>query len=351
MLVTYYLQAVLALLYAISNIKALTTPKPLSRLRLSFQHSSRTFLESSIIYSAAMLIAALVSLHRGLVDPTMTRSTFSLYATTLASLVCLLSTVLAHVCIQGNLHRTNWVFWRTVVLTLLATVVSIISLFMFAGPGYDRYTEKEKDDNAESRKNILWEAYCEGESWVVLQYGALVQIAILGLVAILCVSHFASRFLTAHRRRRNTTSGRQHSRASTRIIDGTWFMYTVACLSILGSWGPLLLFTYVVYQFNTASGPSPDQNEWTFGQVLALATWVPVLVDFAYVYIEGPQEAYTGQMAEPFIAATNPETPEPGASSGETHAFLGTQTEEHGVKGTVTGRQENIEQGLRMSTV
>ena len=66
-----------------------------------------------------------------------------------------------------------------------------------------------------------------------------------------------------------------------------------------------------------------SETEWTFGQVLSLATWAPVVIEFVHVYIKGPEKALTERMSPPFVATpiqvreTNATTLEEGHSPEE----------------------------------
>lgn len=57
------------------------------------------------------------------------------------------------------------------------------------------------------------------------------------------------------------------------------------------------------------SGALNKDHEWTFGQVLALVTWVPVLVDAIYIWNQGPTTALTGQLMEGYKVVTSSSTP------------------------------------------
>ena len=50
------------------------------------------------------------------------------------------------------------------------------------------------------------------------------------------------------------------------------------------------------------AGSSNKESELSFGQVLSLTTWLPVLVDLGYIYFKGPKDALTGKMAKPYCA-------------------------------------------------
>ncbi|KAI1635471.1 hypothetical protein F4809DRAFT_664158 [Biscogniauxia mediterranea] len=53
------------------------------------------------------------------------------------------------------------------------------------------------------------------------------------------------------------------------------------------------------------SGRSNEDDRWTFGQVLSLATWCPVLVDYAAVLIYGPERGLSERLSRRYaVVAT-----------------------------------------------
>jgi hypothetical protein len=63
-----------------------------------------------------------------------------------------------------------------------------------------------------------------------------------------------------------------------------WWM-VVAVLSLVGMWTYLALFTRYRQLIVSKAGITQQDTRWSFGQVLALATWAPVVVDFAYIFV------------------------------------------------------------------
>jgi hypothetical protein len=57
------------------------------------------------------------------------------------------------------------------------------------------------------------------------------------------------------------------------------------CLCFAGMWTFLGLVTAYRGRFGAVVGPSVRDNDWTFGQALAAATWIPVFLDFLYIFI------------------------------------------------------------------
>jgi hypothetical protein len=50
-------------------------------------------------------------------------------------------------------------------------------------------------------------------------------------------------------------------------------------------WAILFFFLGLRYKILSRAGSSDSQNDWSFGQVLSLATWVPVAAEFCYIFL------------------------------------------------------------------
>lgn len=59
----------------------------------------------------------------------------------------------------------------------------------------------------------------------------------------------------------------------------------IAWLNMLLMWALLAYFTMLRSRIIEASGGLDDENQWGFGQLLALATWVPVAAEWLYIFI------------------------------------------------------------------
>lgn len=74
-------------------------------------------------------------------------------------------------------------------------------------------------------------------------------------------------------------------------------------------WASLCIFIYFRKESNRKSGVTNQEHIWSFGQVLGLVTWVPVLVEFVYIWKNGPKEALTGQLMAPYQVVSDNELP------------------------------------------
>ncbi|CAN9309954.1 unnamed protein product [Alternaria alternata] len=71
-------------------------------------------------------------------------------------------------------------------------------------------------------------------------------------------------------------------------------------------WVFISWFVFLTLQIRNRAGQKNKDNEWTFGQVLALATWVPFMTEFAYIWWEDPEKAMSGRLMEPYEVVAAP---------------------------------------------
>lgn len=59
----------------------------------------------------------------------------------------------------------------------------------------------------------------------------------------------------------------------------------VAWVNLVIMWAVFFYFAQLRVAIIETAGGTDEQNDWAFGQVLALATWVPVVAEFLYIFI------------------------------------------------------------------
>jgi len=72
-------------------------------------------------------------------------------------------------------------------------------------------------------------------------------------------------------------------------------------LAFMLMWVCFSWFIYVQYR-GRELGTGYSERTLSFGQVLALVTWVPVIVEFAYIWWQRPVTALTGRFMVPYEA-------------------------------------------------
>jgi hypothetical protein len=76
------------------------------------------------------------------------------------------------------------------------------------------------------------------------------------------------------------------------LVDKAWvarwravWRLGIAWLNMLAMWGLLAYFTVLRHRIIKTAGGLDNEDKWSFGQILALATWVPVISEFVYIFI------------------------------------------------------------------
>ena len=69
-----------------------------------------------------------------------------------------------------------------------------------------------------------------------------------------------------------------------RAVRSVWDL-GIAWLSMLLAWALLAYFTVLRHKIIHSAEEVNSGNEWGFGQMLALATWAPVVLEFLYIVI------------------------------------------------------------------
>lgn len=69
-----------------------------------------------------------------------------------------------------------------------------------------------------------------------------------------------------------------------RAVRSVWDL-AIAWLNMLLAWGLLAYFTVLRHKIIDTAEEVDSGNEWGFGQILALATWMPVVLEFLYIFI------------------------------------------------------------------
>jgi hypothetical protein len=274
MLVVYVAQAVLVTIYisALLIIRSDERRKPGNRRRwpsiartlLAIQHSTTAFLNASSVFAIAMLFGNSIS----------TRSIYLLMPCNSVLPVALLQFAASKLLRRNRGRLYLW----ALILLLLITVLTVsfvrpLSLSL-DNSKYDQY---------------LWELMCldQGELEPLLWFPLPLISSLLAGVAMHLIS---SIFMVL--RRKPLSPG--YARLARRFW---WIAFLSAYLAMC-----LCLGFFIKFQMhrNRIGGSDNEDTEWSFGQVLAVTTWVPVIVEFAYVWWETPVEALNGRLMDPY---------------------------------------------------
>jgi len=240
---------------------------PTLRTRRNFLdsvHSAvKPFLDGTILFSLSMLAASIAQNARILLHLNQKRPLDTTkYENVLSQQLALFSIFPA--IILDSLNPWPWRQWlRRAVWTLIVIMaVAAIAVARTAG---------SRDDEED-----IWELLCDADG------GFRIRQALIASFVLFPVT-----FVFWHVFIRNTFGMQRLERSTfSRKLRPFW-PSIVATLCCVGMWTFLALFA--VYRgklISTASNGTfkDEEDEWKFGQFLALATWLPVFVEFGYVF-------------------------------------------------------------------
>jgi hypothetical protein len=65
--------------------------------------------------------------------------------------------------------------------------------------------------------------------------------------------------------------------------------WSMIILAFVAMWTFIGWFMWFAFSVRNSARSSSKYKEWSFGQILALATWAPFIVEFAYIWWEEPE--------------------------------------------------------------
>lgn len=247
----------------------------MKRTLLAIQHSAGAFLSASFLFCISMLFASLLS---AVDDESNAR-----YTTWALLLIMPNSSTLPVVLLQlaapDTLRRTKgrmvlWVVVSTLSLTLFVRTIVGISRF----EGKSRF----------KLEFSAWERRCLNTTFIIP--AIILSWVIAGMISM-TVGFFIIRSVIASLRRHETRKP-VHPR---RMV---WCAAII--LAFCTMWALIGWFIYFTVLLRDRARNSNRDTEWSFGQVLALATWVPFVVEFVYIWWEEPEEALNGRLMDPY---------------------------------------------------
>jgi hypothetical protein len=268
-LITVYIPSLLSVRFGWLSDRRSTAPM-IDRTLLAVQHSTASFLNASIVFSIAMLSASLVSFAN---PDDLKISTFAVML--LMPFGSVLPVTLLQLAASNMLRRHRgrlllWILMTALMVTLLVTALlrNILNI-----PTEDK-----------ASKQVSWETHCLGEGNVMNLVWFTLSLAGLLILGIGCF--VVGSFIASLRRQSASWSRR------------VWWITLVT--AFLTMWLCLIWFIHFQIQANDMAGEDNKDTKWSFGQILAVATWVPVMIDFGYILWQKPVKALSGRLMVPY---------------------------------------------------
>ncbi|OAA59775.1 c6 zinc finger domain containing protein [Niveomyces insectorum RCEF 264] len=328
-MVVFYLEAVFATMYFVLLAVDQWEPfrrRPHHRRRWTwvvgaFQESLQAFMDTGLLFAIAMLVAGVYRHGSSRLHPD---KTHSIYQLTNATYIAIFSVFPPLMLQMVTHHKRRLRIRATLWLAVVALAVAIVALYFSLTTSTGRVLNLLDRESAIT--DLIWEADCEP----VDLRGALDDLILTAcsLLALNCLVWFYHTLVPSSLRDRlrggfHACLGRHaqkpgrygrswwdNVRRTAKIVNG------VLCGLIM--WALLGLFTGYRSAVLSSMGTSNSDGSWSFSQVFALATWVPVAIDLVTIYIYGAQESLEGKVSENFqVVEVNEKNPLMDAGGGE----------------------------------
>ncbi|KAI1330201.1 hypothetical protein F5Y16DRAFT_364311 [Xylariaceae sp. FL0255] len=305
-LISYYIAASLSTLYLIAlSLRRLglsqdprVAEKPKSRcFRLveAFQESVTSFLESILIFEVSMLGAALVRLSHSFLQvdgSPLVKGEWDFYSIIISPYMSIFS-VLPALILQSTepalpRHWFRIIVWVSTAILALVNEILFETFFqkLFHITSTDQHLSARQITSLDNtQQEWVWLSYCSGLNLLI--NGILpiyyLGLAVLVLNTVIWIAYHAKKikpFNKINPLRLNAFFKKWGNRF--RVINAT------VCALVM--WIMLGVFTAYRIEVDSKANPDNDNEEWTFGQVVALATWVPAIVEFFTILLHGPEK-------------------------------------------------------------
>lgn len=290
MMASYFLVAILATTYfvviSLHSIKALNANKLWQKFHSVFEQTLNTFLDSSLIFSISMLLAAIYRFASAAQRPDGEDNTFVYYLvnTVTMSIFSVFPPMILQFTARRLRRRGIRAFLWFLVITFVITVT--ILYYRWRGPrAITRFFTDETRLNNLINFHIgqtLWLFLCDlTETHVIeaLDRAIITAQVVLGLnlpcwIYLLFTIRDAQQDDEPHR---SAKKGCFHSEAWKKYGKLVRGLNIVLCCAIM--WLLLGTFKSIADRLADAMWPNTKDRRWSIGQVLALATFAPLIID------------------------------------------------------------------------
>ncbi len=232
------------------------------RLLAAFTATLPGFRSTAAFFCAALLVAALTVVGKARGQPDKTTS----YEVLTATLVCVYS-VFPVIILNalGRHERRKW-FHRVIAGLLIILAMVQVNVAERSDP------EQAVLDSGEVADAFM--VYCPMSSGILYRLVMATYVVCLVAGAVLLVFS-----LPLCSRRWRLDDNCLYSCAVE--VKSFWRFYAaLPCLVIM--WAYLVIYQNLRVEVLNRAGPTNKDNEWTFGQLVALLAWAPVIIEFGY---------------------------------------------------------------------
>ncbi|KAH8895426.1 hypothetical protein GQ53DRAFT_820258 [Thozetella sp. PMI_491] len=289
MMISYCIAAIFATIYfvviTVAELGALWRKRKQKHDRFvyGFTESANTFLDSALLFALSMLVAATARYAQVLRDP-IHGSMYALLSSMYMSLFSVFPALTLQSVASGL--RRQWLrlcLWLLVIIFVITVGILYIMVF-----------EKESWESTPTRP--VWLQMCDDQTLRHhLKQTIITGHVFLGIYALWGLYYVLGSLAPEKWKPKIGIDSRL--KRWLRICH-PYRRFIVGLVEVSLMWTFLALFVEYRAKVADAARRGYADNEWTFGQVLALTTWAPVIVDLVSIYSLGAEEGLGSKLSK-----------------------------------------------------
>ncbi|KAK3899002.1 hypothetical protein C8A05DRAFT_46827 [Staphylotrichum tortipilum] len=257
---SYYIEAILITIYLIPLIAihfgVIDGTDPISS---AFKKTLRDMVQSVYVFSIAVMTASLYTIIRVSRDGDLTVSRYDIITSIMVSILATCPATALYA--VGGRGKGPQYFLRVVLLVMWGVMLAIVNLGQRTDPSIIAVQQGKVGQTFDIVCEVMGKSPLNG---IRIFSGIAAAIGIIWLLVLGWRTLFG-----------NLTEKELEDKP-----DMKWGRFGIAFLSWGAMWAFVGLFTLLRARIIMVSGSSNKSNEWNFGQIVALATWVPVIISF-----------------------------------------------------------------------
>jgi hypothetical protein len=226
----------------------------------SFLGTVSDLVQGVFVFSVAIMIASLHSIVKVLDQSDYSVTTYEIVTAMLVTIFSVCPATLLYA--MGGNSKGPKPILRPILLAIWILMLAVVNL--------GRTTDPSRQALAANTIGHPFEVYCQVIGSAPLEAARIFAVAAAGLGALWVL------YLIFRRCKDGSTEGGKEE-------DGRAWRVIVSVLACLVMWFFLGLFAAMRATIIDVAGDSDKSNEWSFGQIVALASWAPVVLNFFYL--------------------------------------------------------------------
>lgn len=272
---------------SLNSVKALQEYHTWTKVHTIFEKTLSLFLDTSLLFSISMLLAAIYRFSSAFQHPSREENTF-MYSQLNAVTISLFS-VLPPLLLQLLERRLRRKIIRAMLWFLVISFVTTLTILYQQWRGHDPISKNFADHIlnmiTEHAAQAVWLSFCDLNNKSLLDAldCAIIIAQLLLFLNLPCWIYLLFTILSA-RKRSSRVPQRHMDNGLHRIFSGwqktcRWVRALNIFVCCATMWLLLSIFTAIAVRLADAMGQWSKDRRWSVGQILAMATFAPLIID------------------------------------------------------------------------